>query len=464
MHTNVNRRMKSKTPVIWSLILGLLLAAALACNLSAEQQPILPARPTNTPPPTLGYATLSPAQLPAQETAIPAAQLNMINLLNRVEGDRLIIHVDTLQRFGTRHVLSSQSDPTKGIGAAQNYILSQFNQISQQTQGGLFVYPQPFEFSFNDVDTYGTNIIAVLTGTEVGSGVIVVGAHYDSISIPFTDGSVTAPGANDNGSGVAALLELARVLAQRPHRQTIMFVAFAAEEIGRRGSQFFVQTLRAQTPPIPVVAMLNMDIIGSATGPNGAVNDTQIRLYADGGLNGTSQALARAINLYDYLYVPEMETLILDAPDRQGRYSDHLSFSDAGMPAVRFVELLEDTARQHNDADVVDDIQVIYITRATQTVLAAITAMADGLRPPSNISVRDLGGGLRRLLWDPVQGASGYLVALRAPGALNYQFFEITGNTVDWDGFTAARFTALAIASRDADGLYGMLSPEFYLP
>ena len=139
-----------------------------------------------------------------------------------------------------------------------------------------------------------------------------------------------------------------------------------------------------------------------------------------------------------------------------------MSFSDVGYPAVRFVEALEEVDREHTDRDTIDDIQAGYLVGATKTILACLTALADGPAPPQNLQLRDNGDGLRTLVWSPVDGASSYVVALRPPGALTYSdMFESTETSVTWKGFVAASYGSLAIASKDANGLIGPFSFEF---
>ncbi|NWF70902.1 MAG: M20/M25/M40 family metallo-hydrolase [Chloroflexi bacterium] len=456
--------MRLKTAFPWIFMLVGLALAALACNLSESAPPTLVPRATPTPPPTLGYATLAPEQLPAQATSAPQTQANMFTLLNEVNPERLLAHVQTLQGFGTRHFASPYDRPGFGIGAARDYVANQMQQISQQSQGNLSLTVQPFEFTYRDLPYVGYNVIGILNGTQPGAGVIIVGAHYDSISFDFENSTTNAPGANDNATGVAALLELARIISQRPHRQTIVFVAFGAEEIGRLGSMAFARDY-VQAYNLPVMAMLNLDIIGSSTGPGGAMNERQIRLFSSGPNESPSRQLARMLDVFDLVYVPEIDIVVQDAEDRPGRYGDHLSFSEIGYPAVRFIEGLENPERQHNESDVLNALRPEYLTRATQTVLALLTALADGPRPPANVSLRDNGDGTRTLLWETVPEAASYLVMLRSVNALVYtDQFETTQNSVVWDGFVSTRYAGVTIASRDASGLLGPFSLEYIVP
>jgi hypothetical protein len=448
-------------PLLFLLWLALV---ALACNLTGtETPPTLAPRPTATPPPTIGYATLSPEELPeVASTAVPNVAAALLNLANDVETDRLMLHIDNLQNFGSRHVNSGYGRSDWGIGAAAAYIRGQFERIRADSQGRLVVFDHTFEAQWAGVVGQHANIVAFLNGTEAGAGTILLGAHYDSITIDFENGKVLAPGANDNASGVAALLELARVLSKRSHRASIMFVAFSAEEINRRGSQAFVRDYLLPRN-IDLNVMINLDIIGSPSDGSGRTDDRTMRIFSSGPNESPSRHLARTLELIALNHVPYLSLTIQDAEDREGRYSDHLSFSEAGYPAVRLIESLEDTSRQHNDRDTIDGIQAAYLTRNTQAVLTITNALANGLRPPRNIALREAGNGARTLVWEPIPGATGYIVALRRPNALRYEQFEIAETSVTWDGFVPSRFAALAIAAKDSEGLMGPLSPEFII-
>ncbi|GIL14706.1 MAG: hypothetical protein BroJett038_34260 [Chloroflexota bacterium] len=442
------------------LILSWFAITALACNLSgSDAPPTLVPRVTDTPLPTIGYATLSPEELPQAVVTAAPADANLSSLLNRVESDRLFLHVDALQRLYTRHV-NSPDQPDRGIAAAYRYVRAQFEEIQKASGGSFSIFDHPFTLDWAGVTTVQYNIVGIIQGKEVGGGIILVGAHYDSISMAPDDPSYNAPGANDNGSGVAALIELARILAARPHRATIMLVAFSAEEVGRKGSIEFVKYLQARQ--IPINYMLNLDIIGSGDGPNGEIRDGEIRAFSAGPNESASRQLARVLELVNFQYMPSMRVTVQDEVDRAGRYGDHMSFSEAGIPAVRLIEALEERQRHHTPQDTIEDIDAVYLARATQTALAAITALADGPPPPRNLSLRDNSSGTRTLVWEPSPGAAGYIVALRRPNSLYYdQQFPWNGTSVDWDGFVSSQFAALAVFAIDSTGLMGPPSPEY---
>ena len=462
--------MRSRTHLKTCLFVAWISLIVLACNLTGDSSgpPTIAPRATQTPQPTIGYATLSPDELPevaSTQVANVGIATSLINMTNQVETDRLMLHIDNLQNFGSRHVNSGYGRSDWGIGAAGAYIKSEFEKIQAESQGRLYVFEHGFEIEFGGVRSQPYNVAAFLSGTEPGAGTVLLGAHYDSMSIDYEDGNALAPGANDNGSGVAALLEMARILSKRNHRTSIMFVAFSAEEIQRRGSIAFIRDYLLPHN-VDLNVMLNMDLIGNPLNASGAISDDILRIYSSGPNESSSRHAARTLELLTSIHVPYMSISIQDAEDREGRYGDHMSFSEAGYPAVRFVESLENPTRQHNNRDTIDGVQAAYFTRVTQTILTLTTSLADGLNPPRNMALRDAGNGARTLVWEPIPGASGYVVALRRPNALRYDRFEINepGTTsVTWDGFVPDRFVALAIATRDAEGLVGPLSPEFII-
>jgi tetratricopeptide (TPR) repeat protein len=385
---------------------------------------------------------------------------SLTSLLNQVDPQLLYQSVDALQRFQTRHV-NSPDLPDSGIAAAGRYIKTQFENISASSNGNFQTFNQTFPLSWNGLDTMQNNIVGLIQGTDMNGGVILVGAHYDSITIDPNDSLYYAPGADDDASGVSALIELARILSVSQHHVPIMLVAFSAEETGRQGSRAFVQYLKEQQ--ISIKVMFSLDIIGSQTGPNGEIIDNQIRIYSEGPNESPSRQLARTIQLIASAYTPQMSVIVKDSIDRKGRYSDHFSFNEAGWPAVRFIEPMEDGQRQHTPQDTIEDIQPAYLARATQTILAAVTVLADGPQPPVNIVLRANNDGSHTLEWETSPGAARYLIALRRPGAVTYlpsDMFLWGSNSVDWKGFDATLFAKVMVIPVDANGLMGAPSTE----
>jgi hypothetical protein len=451
----------------WLIAISALALSTIACTLAADSgPPTLAPRISATPPPTIGYATIEPGDLPDQASpaapALPQQQTTtgITGLMDQMESDRLMAHVRTLQSFYTRHANSAQDRDDRGIGAAKRYIEGEMRAIANPSQGRMTVFGQDFILDFNGVRTNQTNIIAVIPGTELGAGTYVVGAHYDSRSNDDRDATSYAPGANDNGTGVAALIELSRILSQRQRRATIVLVAFAAEEVGRKGSIAFVENY-IQANNIDLRAYINVDAIGSQTYANGTVVDDQIRVFSKGpNETSPSRLVARQAEMIVLNYVPQMEIVVQDSLDRQGRYGDHFSFEEKGYPAIRFIEMAENTS--YLDAtDTIDGVSPGYLRRSAQTLLVTLDVMADGLRPPANITLRENANGTQTLVWADVPGATGYMVALRSPNSMIYQQFEVTQTSVTWDGFS--QYVALAVAAKNERGLMGRLSPEVFI-
>lgn len=440
----------------------------VACNLGTSESapPTLMPRASATPPATLGFNGQIPVGnvLPdAVGTALPGVSTDLANMAQQVDIDRLMAHVMNLQNFYTRHVNSPMNNPSMGIGAARNYIFEQF-QIIQQTSSGRFTaILQEFDMTYNSVRSRQSNVVGVLQGTEPGAGFLIVGAHYDSINTNFSDAEGFAPGANDNASGVAALIELARVLSQRQYRSSIIFVAFSAEEVGRLGSQAFVSWARERN--IDIVGMINIDSIGNANDRNG-VYDESLRIFScqnepictDRGL---SRHMARMAEFLGFAHNAEVEMKVELTADRDGRYGDHFSFAQAGYPAIRFISTLEEFGNG-SQRDTYEFIEQPYFKKTTESIMRVIVALVDGPQPPRNITLRAGENGNSTLRWEPVSGATGYVVALRWPGSPRYdQQLEWTEPSVTWDRFNS--YAGIAIAAVGPNGLIGRLSQEYII-
>lgn len=452
--------------VVWFSFVG------LACTLSStsEDPPTVEPRNTSTPivqATPLSYATPSgtedvPVISEQQQQEIEVA---LFNLINRIEKDRLMLHVTNLVNFGTRHVNSPTDRLDYGVGAAANYIKEEFETIQAQSRGNFTYFEQPFTASYNGISTTQRNLVGFIPGTDEGAGVIVIGAHYDSRTYDLTDATAFAPGAADNGSGVAAVIEMARVMSDRPRRATIMFVLFAAEEVNRQGSKAFVRDY-IQQYNIQDVVMINVDTIGNWNDPTGLVNDTEIRLFSSPPNDSPGRQLARTINFVAFIHELDLEIWMEDAIDREGRFGDHNSFDEAGYPAVRFIERLEDTSMREGD-DRIEGVEAEYLSRATRTILGVVEILAAGPPPPpiQNITLRDMGTGSSMLVWEPVVDADHYIVGLRTDNSLIYQpYFVVSENfTNEWDNSNWQQFDRLAIASVDRNGLIGQFSQEYLI-
>ncbi len=456
------------------LFIGLLVVVSLACSLTTEAPPTLaPSTPLSTitpesalAPPTVEaqpFAVEAPVGIvqPGSETITPLESIEMVN------AERMIENIKTLVSFETRHVLSSPA-PNRGIKAAENWLLEELKAIaatSPNPEIRIDVYSHTFPMEWADQQVFPSNVIMAVTGTDAAAGVIIVTTHYDTALQNWFVGDSYQPGANDNGSGVAALLELARIMVQKPRRATIVFVLFAAEETGRQGSQAFVQDF-IQAQNIPVVAVINMDIIGNPTGRRGERYDDSMRIFSAGpNESSPSRQIARMIDVAVTRYVPGMSLIIEDRLDRAGRWGDHMSFSEEGYPAIRLIEAADDPTIAHTTRDTIELIDIHYLRRTTQVALAALEMLADGPNPPTlrplRPSTTDPGSMILEWSHNPV--CQSYVVALRGFGSLRYdEFYTVQATTsLAWGGFK--NFEAVTVSCVDGEGRIGRFAPELLI-
>lgn len=336
-------------------------------------------------------------------------------ILGSISADRIAQSIHTLVGFGTRHTSSSQTDPNRGIGAATDWAYNQLQAIAATSNGRMTVQKQSFiqpVSSTIPVPTEITNVIATLHGTQDPSRVYVVGAHIDSRVTDVLNFTSDAPGADDDGSGVAAVLELARVMATHRFDATIVFALFDGEEQGLFGSAFAAAQMKAAGTDVE--GMLTNDIIGSSLGQNGVRDRHDVRLFADGppptetasqaairralGSENDSPAreLARFVQTAADAAVPDMNVWVIYRQDRFLRGSDHLSFLRQGYPGLRFTEPNEDYRHQHQDVQVVNGVQFgdleqfldyDYIRNVARVNAAALIALADGPADPTGVKI-----------------------------------------------------------------------------
>jgi hypothetical protein len=446
------------------------MAVALACNVSLSLRDAPPTLQVRLLTPTVALLTPASPPPPTRDLPTEAASSRPVDpsvraLLDEVQPDRLMLAVHTLAGFGTRHVLSAQNDSLQGIGAARGWLVGQFTALgTTYPTKQIQVWTQPVAYEWQGHSVAVENVVAIFPGTHVGAGVVLVGAHYDSITQDWQNGAAYAPGANDNGSGVAAMLEIAHIVAARSHRATLIFVAFAAEETGKQGSAAFAQRyLKAQG--VDLHAMINLDIVGSEYGPNGELDRRTLRLFSADPNDSPSRQLARQIALVAETYIDDMKLVLQSSEERRGRWGDQQSFSSVGYPAIRLIQGLEDTTRQHSGRDTPDGVQPAYLMRVTRLALASVKILAEGLPPPRDIAVTMTGNDAQTLTlgWSSVPEATGYLIVLRKASSLSYDRVLTVGDVqhLNWPDLT--NYHTVALAAVDANGQMGVLSAEYMI-
>jgi hypothetical protein len=348
--------------------------------------------------------------------ALPSAQRRLSRdlreMLAEISPHNIEQTVLGLCAFGTRHTLSSQTDPQRGIGAARDWLLGQFQKVAAASGGRMTVELQSFVQPVSSripVPTVITNVVATLPGSDPASRnrVYVMSGHYDSRVTDVMDAAKDAPGADDDASGVAAVLECARVMATRQFDATLVLMAVAGEEQGLYGSTYYATQAKQQGVNIP--AMFTNDIIGSSTAQDGTRDRHSVRLFAEG-LPTTPTAAEAAIRQYGgetelptrqlARYVKEvgendatgMSVEVIYRRERYGRGGDHIAFLTQGYPAVRFTEAHEDYRHQHQDTRILNGVQwgdlpefvdYDYTARVARVNAAALASLALAPASPS---------------------------------------------------------------------------------
>ena len=391
----------------------------------------------------LAKAVLAPSialAAPAAQAAVPPVQPDpaIVAILAQVTPARLRETDTRLVAFGTRSTFSDTAPAGRGVLAARDWIRSRFEEIAATTGGRMTValddYMQQPDGKRIARAVPISSVIATLYGSDPGTRTYVISSHYDSRNSDNADGTQDAPGADDNGSGTAAVLEAARVLAPTHPRATIIFATYEAEEQGLFGSAHHAKALKSAG--VDVAADLNNDIIGASVGDQGQKNADLVRIFSESLPPGAdlartntigtendspSRELARAAADITAAYTPLHPRLIFRA-DRFLRGGDHESFNAAGFPAIRFVEPVETFSHQHQNVRIENGVQygdllrfmdfdyLAQVTRANVAVLATLAAAP--ATPKATVLTKDLTNATT-LDWSAVPGAARYEVLRR---------------------------------------------------
>jgi Zn-dependent M28 family amino/carboxypeptidase len=360
---------------------------------------------------------------------------------------RLKATVEKLVSFGTRHSLSSTDDPQRGIGAARRWAAGELTRISDGC-GGCITSANIARTFTGPRAPNGVEIVDVLgfqEGTEKHR-VIIIGAHIDSRVTDAMNATSDAPGANDNGSGVALVLEAARILSKQKFRATIVYAIFSGEEQGLWGGTLLAETAKQKN--WTVSAMLNNDIVGNTIGENGVRVADRVRVFSEGiGAaedlpalqarrrnggedDGPSRALAKAVDGIAGQIRGGIDVFVDRRPDRFGRGGDHSPFLTLGYPAIRFTVAAENWKGQHQDlrvdhgiayGDTVDKMDFAYLAKVTAINVATIRRLAAAPAAPSGVTISGALGYDTTVKWQPVEGAAGYRIRWRRNDSQNWQ-------------------------------------------
>jgi Zn-dependent M28 family amino/carboxypeptidase len=349
--------------------------------------------------------------------------------------------IEALVGFGTRHTLSSTTDPKRGIGAARRWAAGRFERIAKDCGGCLKVETIGRDFTGprapNGVRV--EDVIAIQTGTGDPTRVVIIQGHIDSRVTDVMNFTADAPGANDDASGVALTIDAARLLSKRKFAGTIVYAALSGEEQGLWGGTLLAETAKARG--WKVAAVLNNDIVGNTHGIGGEHITNRVRVFSEGirsaadptGLkaqraigmedDSPSRALAKAVVRVGKAR-PDLglEVVAVRRPDRFSRGGDHIPFLEADYPAVRFTEPAEHYDRQHQDlrtengrryGDTIDGVDFPYLARVTALNVAVAAEMAAAPAAPRDVTIAGALSDDTTIKWAAVPQAAGYRVRWR---------------------------------------------------
>ena len=384
-------------------------------------------------------AAVTPAVAPPPPITV---EQRLAALVSKVDEARIKLTVEKLVSFGTRHTLSSLSDPKRGIGAALDYAEAEF-------RAAVLPVVRPCDtVSGERIPTPALvcDVVAVQRGTERPNDVVIITGHIDSRASDPMDSKSKAPGANDDGSGTAAILEAARILGQLKFPGTIVYAALSGEEQGLYGGKILADL--AKTLGWNVIANLNNDIIGNSCGSDKVCDDKSVRVFSEGlrwqggdliradvrKFGGENDSPSRNLSRFLDTLAERLPAIGLDVRqiwrnDRFGRGGDHTEFLNAGFPAVRLTVAVEDYEHQHQDVrkekgvkygDTVDEMDFPYLAKVTRLNVAALAAIALA-PPPPEPTVEGAVSTDTTVTWTSMVGANYYKIYKRRTDASNWE-------------------------------------------
>ncbi len=384
-------------------------------------------------------------------------------MIKEISAKQIEASIRKLVSFGTRNSLSAQDNPTRGIGAARDWIFNEFQKISADCGNCLTVEKQSFvQPKANRIPepTTMTNVFATLKGTTNPDRVYVVSGHYDSMCQTAVNAECDAPGANDDASGTSAVIELARVMSKQKYDATIIFMAVPGEEQGLLGATHFAE--EAKKSGMNIEAMFTNDIIGGVTSHKNSPLRKFVRVFSEGvpsnetpaeanrrrsvgGENDSaSRQLARFIKEQADKYIKNFSVLMIYRRDRYGRGGDHIPFLERGYAAVRFTESDEDFSHQHQNVrtengvfygDTPEFVDFEYAANVTRINMIALASLAKAPAKPRGVGL--VTAGLTNdttLKWEANTDAdiAAYEIAVRPTTAAEWTEFIPAGNVTNF--------------------------------
>ena len=369
------------------------------------------------------------------------------SMVSEINSDSLKSHIQNLVKFGTRNTLSTTTDPKKGIGAARAWVLSRFQEFAKQSDGRMTAkidsWTQPKDTKRVDMDLQMGNVMATLKGSDpTDDRIFLVSGHIDSRISNVMNRTDESPGANDDGSGTAAVIELARIMAKAKFPATVIFLVVSGEEQGLLGAEYLAT--KATEEKWNIEGILNNDIMGSNNSNETTIIDnTRIRIFSEGlpffeldkkassirsfghENDGKARTLARYTKEIGERYVDNLEVVMVYRNDRFLRGGDHTPFVQKGFPAVRITEMNENYEHQHQDirtekgiryGDLPEFMDFEYLRKNTAMNLATLSNLAKAPSTVQNLTIdtKNLTNSTTLFWQTPKSGkVKGYYVLMR---------------------------------------------------
>jgi hypothetical protein len=427
------------------------------------------------------------------EAKDPAPNPLITKIAGEISKDRIESHIRKLVSFGTRNTLSDAVSETRGIGAARRWIKSELDKCAKASDGRLKVefdeHTAPVSARIAQ-PTQLVNVVATLPGAQAESAerIYVVSGHYDSMPSSPTDPNTDAPGANDDASGTAAVMELACVMSKHRFDATLVFMTVAGEEQGLLGATFWAK--RAKEQGRNIAGMFTNDIVGNSKGADGKVEKNRVRLFAEGvppvkelpeeilvairtgGENDLpTRQLARFVKESAERHVPSMKVDMIYRRDRYLRGGDHFPFLDAGYPALRFTEPNEDWRHQHQNVrtedgikygDLPEFVDFAYTADVARVNAAALAALALGPAAPKEVEMENIRLEANTTLrWraNVEPDVAGYRIVWRETTSPYWQWSQDVGNVARETVIGVSRDNYLfGVQAYDKDGNLSVVS------
>ncbi|MEL6253175.1 MAG: M28 family peptidase [Bacteroidota bacterium] len=369
-------------------------------------------------------------QLQAQESSPPSRDSRLVDIVNAVSEERIEHDIRKLVDFGTRHTLSDTVSTTRGIGAARRWIKSEFEKISEECGGCLKVSYQFYHIKGNPKsrikeDAVVVNVLATLKGTRYPNRYVIMSGDIDSRVSNVMDATSESPGANDNATGMAGVLEAARVLSKYKFPTSVIFVGLSGEEQGLFGGKHMAKV--AKDEGWDIVGVLNNDMIGNIEGIDGVIQNNSFRVFSEirssqenenrawrtrfygGEVDGLSRQLARYVDRMTDQYIPNLDAMMIYRLDRFGRGGHHRPFNEEGFAGVRIMETHENYNRQHQDlrtengieyGDVIEGVNFPYCAKLTAVNAIVLAGLAWAPPQPKRVRIGGIVKASTVLSWE----------------------------------------------------------------